>query len=234
MIDILTNKIKTNIAQQTKLFDIHSIENVIVKTKNNVITIDGFDGEYTLSGAVDSVASKGCINDTLLFDNGQCVTQCYFGDTEVEHNNIIAHKVNIGTAFKRDVALEIIVDTKIGNSIIVYIGSARNTSTNERSSTSEDLTLKVAYTIGVLFKVDAKQIDELGCINYDALFLNSVVGAKKDGATMVEFKSVVDRFYAGESYVIDIEFGYTDAMFMDQAFIDGLKHFDSTIGELTI
>lgn len=233
MIDILTGRIKTNIAQHTKLFDIQTIESVVATTRNNVITIPGFEGEYTLSGAVDSVASKACINDTLVFEAGQCTTECYFGDDEVTHN-LIAHKVNIGTAFKREVALEIIVDTKIGNSIIVYIGSARNTSAKERSSTSEDLTLKVAYTIGVLFKVDAKQIDELGCINYDSLFINSVVGAKKDGATMVEFKSVVDRFYAGESYVVDIEFGYTDNMFMDQAFVDGLKHFDSTIGELNI
>ena len=234
MIEILTNKIKTNIAQQTKLFDLHTIENITVKTKNNVIIADGLNGEYTLSGAIGSVASKGCINDTLIFDNGQCVTECYFGDIEIKHNHITAHKVNIGTAFKREVALEIITDTKTGNSIIIYIGSARNTSADERSSTSEDLSLRVAYTIGVLFKVNAKQIDQLGCINYDALFFNSVVGAKKDGATMVEFKSVVDRFHAGESYVIDIEFGYTDNMFMNQAFIDGLKHFNSTVGELTI
>ena len=234
MIDILTKRIKTNVAQYTKLFDIETIDNVVVKTKNNVITIDGFEGEYTLSGGEDSIASKGCINDTLIFDNGQCVTPCYFGDNEVEHNNIIAHKVNTGTAFKREVALELIVDTKIGNSIIVYIGSTTNTSGRERSSISEDLVLKVAYTVGVLFKVDAKQVDELGCINYDGLFINSVVGAKKDGTTMVEFKSVVDRFYAGDSYVVDMEFGYTDDMFMKQAFIDGLKHFDSTIGELII
>jgi len=45
---------------------------------------------------------------------------------------------------------------------------------------------------------------------------------------------VLDRFYAGESYVVDVEFGYTDLMFMDDAFLNGLKHFEATIGGLTL
>lgn len=233
MIDIIMDRIKTNIVQHTTLFDIKTIEAVIAKTKNNVITIPGFDGEYTLSGAVDSIASKGCINDTLVFKAGKSVTKCFFGNDENTHN-LVAHEVNIGQAFKRDVALEMIADTKTGNSIIVYIGSARNTSAKERSSISEDLTLNVAYTIGVLFKVSVNKNLKLCDINYDSLFINSVVGAKKDGATMLEFKSVVDRFFAGDSYVVDIEFGYTDNMFVNQSFVDGLKHFDSTLEKLNI
>ena len=50
----------------------------------------------------------------------------------------------------------------------------------------------------------------------------------------MRFGSVVDRFYAGDSYVVDMEFGYTDSMFMNDAFLEGLKHFEATIGRLTI
>lgn len=232
MINEIVRHIKTRIAQHTHLFDV-GVHDVVAVTRNNVIRVAGLNGEYTLSGGKLGVASAGCMNDTHLFENGLVETGCFFGDVETSHN-MQARVLNVGHAFKRDVALEAIVDTKAGNSIIAYIGGARNLSNQSRSSESEDMTLKVAYTVGVMFKVEAGQMQELGCTDYDKLFINSVIGARKEGTTLLKFSNVVDRFYAGDSYVVDMEFSYTDSMFMGQSFIDGLKHFDATIGSLTI
>ena len=232
MINEIVKHIKTRIAQHTHLFDI-STQDVVAVTRNNVIRVAGLNGEYTLSGGVLGIASAGCINYTYLFDNGWVETDCYFGDVETSHN-IQARNLNVGHAFKREIAMEAIIDTKVGNSIVAYIGGAKNLNKQDKSSDSEDMTLKVEYTIGVMFKIEVGQMQELGCTDYDKLFINSVIGARKKGATLLRFSNVVDRFYAGNSYVVDMEFGYTDSMFMGQAFIEGLKHFDATIGGLTI
>ena len=232
MINEIVKHIKSKIAQHTHLFDI-STQDVVAVTRNNVIRVAGLNGEYTLSGGVLGVASAGCINDTYLFDNGWVETDCYFGDAEVSHN-IKARNLNVGHAFKREIALEAIIDTKVGNSIVAYIGGAKNLSKRDKGSESEDMTLKVVYTIGVMFKIEVGQMQELGCTDFDKLFINSVIGARKAGTTLLAFSNVADRFYAGDSYVVDMEFSYIDTMFMGQAFIEGLKHFDATIGGLTI
>lgn len=232
MLNAIVKHIKTNIAQHTYLFDI-SIQNVIAITHNNVIEVNGLDGEHTLSGADSGIASAGCINDTYFFDNGQVVTDCFFGD-DVTNHNIEARKLNVGHAFKRDVALQAIIDTKLDNGIIVYVGSASALSDQHLGTESEDMALKVGYTIGVMFKANAEQIKELGCTDYDKLFINSVIGARKEGTSLVKFNNVIDRFYAGESYVVDIEFSYIDQMFMEDSFLNGLKHFDAMLGDLDI
>lgn len=232
MLNVIVKQIKARMAQHTYLFDVSSVD-VVAVTNGNVISVTGLDGEYTLSGAELGIASAGCMNDTHLFSAGSVVTDCFFGEGDISHN-VKARKLNVGHAFKRDVALEAIVDTKSGNGIIVYTGSARSLSNKDKSTESEDMTLKVAYTIGVMFKVDAKQMEEFGCTDYDKLFINSVIGARKEGTTLVKFGSVVDRFYAGDSYVVDMEFGFVDQMFMDDNFLSGLKHFDATIGGLTL
>ena len=232
MLNVIVKHIKTRIAQHTYLFDVYT-QDVVALTRNNVIRVSGLDGEYTLSGGALGIASSACLNDTYFFDNGVVETGCFFGAVETSHN-LKARKLNVGHAFKREVALEAIVDTKVGNSIIVYMGSARALRARDKGTESEDMTLKVAYTIGVMFKVDAGQIEHLGCADYDKLFINSVAGARRRGATLVKFGSVVDRFYAGDSYVVDMEFGYTDSMFMNDAFLEGLKHFEATVGGLTI
>ena len=232
MLNVIVKQIKTRIAQHTYLFDVYT-HDVVALTEDNVIRVSGLDGEYTLSGATLGVASAGCLNDTHLFDGGVAETDCFFGDVETSHN-LKARKLNVGHAFKREVALEAIVDTKVGNSIIVYMGNARALDARDKGTESEDMTLKVGYTVGVMFKVDARQMEQLGCADYDKLFINSVIGARKEGTSLVKFGSVVDRFYAGDSYVVDMEFGYTDSMFMNDAFLEGLKHFEATIGGLTI
>lgn len=234
MLNTVVKYIKKNIAQHTHLFDLNT-QNKVANVHSNVIEVDGLDGEYTLSGADSGIASAGCINDTHLFDNGSVVTSCFFGNDETNHN-VEARTLDVGHAFKRSVALEAIVNPDSKNRIIVYVGSANTLSDQYLYSESEDMNFKVGYTIGVMFKANAVEMkeEELGCTNYDKLFINSVINARKEGTSLVKFNNVVDRFFAGDSYVVDIEFSYTDEMFMDESFLNGLKHFDGTLGDLDI
>ena len=237
MLNTIVKHIKTNIAQHTHLFDISTESGLVQTRKDKIIVPCGescLEGEYTLSGADLGIASAGCMNDTHFFVGGVATADCFFGDTIANHNNIEVRKLNVGHAFRREVALEAIIDTKSGNSIIVYVGSANSLSDRYIYSDSEDMNFKVGYTIGVFFKVNIEQIEELGCTDYDKLFINSVIGARKEGTTLVKFNNVIDRFYAGESYVVDMEFSYIDEMFMDESFLNGLKHFDATLGDLNI
>ena len=233
MIDILIKRIKTNIAQQTPLFNVETVDDVRASLKSNIITVPGLHGEYTLSGSTGTdTSSAGCINDTFIFNDGVATTDCFLGESETFQEGLTANQVNVGSAFKRDVALEIIVDTKLGNSIVVYIGTVTNTQTKLQNTVSEDLALKVAYRVGILFKVKLKEIDAVGCVYYDSLFINSVVGAEKDGATMLEFREVTDRFYASEFYVAEMQFEFTNHLFSDASFLSSIKNFDYSIGKL--
>lgn len=233
MLNVIVKHIKTNIAQHTYLFDLSLVERVFITDENKIHAPVFFErGEYTLSGAGSGIASAGCINSTHIFGGDPVFphadTDCFFGDIFVEYN-LEARKINVGDAFKREVALKAIIDTTSGNSIIVYVGNANSLSDQYHYSDSEDMNFKVGYTIGVMFKVNVKQIEELGCADYDKLFINSVIGARKEGTSLVKFNNVIERFYAGDSYVVDIEFSYIDEMFMEDSFLNGLKHFDATL-----
>lgn len=234
MINQVKDHVTAYIAQHTQLFDIESQE-VIVSTQSNVITANGLIGEYTLSQGVSADGySSACLNDTHEFDlNGQAVTSCFFGNEATEHT-VLARKLNVGTAFKKEIANEIIQTDESGNLIIVYAGDTTNTRTGKKYSDSMDMSIKANRTIGVMFKVLAKQIDELGCTEYDKLFINSVVGASHEGTSLVVFESVVDRAYSGKFYAVDIMFSYTDAMFMNEAFLDRVKNFKATMGSPVI
>ena len=233
MINQVKDHVTAYIAQHTQLFDVYGIH-VDVRTQANVITADGLVGEYVLSGAVGTEASAGCLNDLHVFDeNGQVVTGCFFGAEETEHT-VLARKLNVGTAFKKDIANEIVQTDESGNLIIVYAGETTNTRTNKKYSDSMDMSIKANRTIGVMFKVEAKQIDELGCTEYDKLFINSVVGASQEGTSLVVFESIVDRAYSGKFYAVDMMFSYTDAMFMNEAFLDRVKNFKATMGSPVI
>ena len=224
MLETLAKHIKTNIAQYTQMFDTYT-QNVEAYTKNNLIYGTELNGEYTLSGGTDGVASKSCINQTFNFANGQTEADCYFGDDEISHS-LVAHKVNVGTAIRKDFALEIITDEKMGNCIIIYLAGTR-ADENLKHSISQDLSLKVGYRLGVMFKIDINQMEQLGCTNADVFFVNSVIGAKKENTSLVQFVGVNDRFFAGKSYVVDYEFAYEDIMLFDDIIRDRLKHFDS-------
>ena len=229
MINQVRTRVISYIAQHTQLFDLSSID-VNVRTQSNIITASGLVGEYTLSGATDDVATSACLNDTHIFDeSGKVVTDYFFG-AEEKVWPVQARKLNVGTAFKREVAEEIMRSDESGNLAIVYAGETTNTRTGKKYSESMDMSIKANRTLGVMFKVLATQIDELGCTEYDKLFINSVVGASQEGTSLVGFESIVDRFYAGRYYVVDMKFSYSDSMFMNKAFLDRVKSFRATVG----
>jgi len=206
---------------------------VTVDTQNNVISNSGLDGEYTLSGGVDGTASKGCVNQTLDFVAGAVTTDCFFGDVVSTHS-LVAHKVNVGTAISKSIAEEMIIDEKIGNSIIVYLNSTRNATDRKNTTISQDLSFKVNNTLGVLFKIDAKQMESIGCVNTDVVFIHSVLGIKKDTSTLIKFDSVGARYFAGKNYVVDLEFSYEYVMVFDDIIKARLKNFDTVLGNVAI
>lgn len=228
MLKIVQKHIKTNIAQLTDLFDI-STQNVEVVTQNNLIKCVNLDGEYTLTKAIDDYASKGCLNDTIIFDNGVHTSEeCYFGRDEVIHN-LVAKKINVGTAISRDLALEMILDKKIGNCIIVYLDTLSNNGTEIKTSISQDMTLKLTYKLGVVFKVNSKALNSIGCVNTDVGFISSVLGIGSFTSSLLQFVGLNDRFFAGENYCVDFGFEYNDIVYFDKTIQDRLKHFRDTL-----
>lgn len=228
MLKIVQKHIKTNVAQFTDLFDI-STQNVEVITQNNLINCVGLDGEYTLTKATDGYASKGCLNDTIVFTNGLHTSQdCFFGNEETTHN-LIAKKINVGTAISRDLALEMILDKKVKNCIIVYLDTLSNNGTEIKTSLSQDMTLKLNYKIGVIFKIKAKDLENIGCVNTDIGFISSVLGIGSFTSSLLQFVGLNDRFFAGENYCVDFGFEYNDIVYFDKTIQDRLKHFRDTL-----
>ena len=235
MIDVLTKSIKTNLAQFTELFDIES-QDITVKTQGNrIFDISLSDGEWTFSNGTDSVSSKACINQTYDVSGNEIVTDCYFGTTETQ-STIKAHKVRVGSAVTKDLAHIMIKDTKLGNSVVVYIDTATSTQRGNQYSISEDLDTNVTYTIGVIFKVTATDMENLGfnCIEADKLFISSVLGAKKNDASVIRFESVRSRFFTGNDYCAEYEFSYDDIMKINDKMAERMKHFDTIIGSFKL
>lgn len=228
MFDFITQKIMANVAQYTTLFDT-STQNTTCKTQNNLIKIDGLNGEYVLSGGVDGIATKNCLNDLHRFENGIAVAQCFFGNDENIHN-VTLHKVNVGTALKRELAIEVMLDKKINNTIIVYWDNTVNMQQGYKYNISQDNTQIYKYTIGVMYKVDAKQNEALGdCSIIDRIITNSVIYTEKDNASLVKFEKVKDRFYADKFYCVDMEFSYLEDMKINDVIKDRVKHFEVTL-----
>lgn len=227
MLEILQKHIKTNMAQYTNIFNLETMS-ITAHTQFNEIKDTGLNGEYTLSTGLDTeISSNGCINDTFNFTGGNTTTGCFFGD-DIKTHTLNAQKVNVGTAIKKELAIAMIIDEKIPNCIIVYLDSMRNAGQGFNGSICEDLTLSVEYNIGVMFKVDARQMENIGCVNTDSVFINSVLGAKKKTSTLIRFDSVGDRFYAGKYYCVDYKFNYKDTMNINDIIIQRVKNFNKT------
>ena len=152
----------------------------------------------------------------------------YFGSDEVTHN-LVAKKINVGTAITRDLALEMILDKKIGNCIIVYLDTLSNNGTEIKTSISQDMTLKLSYKLGVIFKVNAKALESIGCVNTDVGFISSVLGIGSFTSSLLQFVGLNDRFFAGENYCVDFGFEYNDIVYFDKTIQDRLKHFRDTL-----
>lgn len=233
MIPEILKKIKTTLAQRTNLFDVDLSDITEVTTMANVISAAGLQGEYTISGAVDGIASAGVINDTHIFTDGQIATNSFLGDSEVSHN-VRIRKINAGHVFRKDLAITAIQDDALGNAAIIYSEGGNAIASNTKHSVSEDRTVKIEYNIGVLFKINTNNMPNFDHENFDKLFINSVIGATKEDSSLVKFRNIANRFYAGESYVVDLTFTYIESIFMDDLFLESLKNFDTSLGSVVL
>lgn len=228
MFDFITQKIMANVAQYTNLFDTYTLSTSCV-TKNNTISIDGLNGKYVLSGGVDGIATKNCLNDIHNFINGVATAQSFFGNTENIHN-IEIHKVNVGTAIKREIAMEMMLDKKIDNAIIVYWDYTANTQAGYKYNISQDNTQIFENRIGVMFKIKATELEAIGNCNFmDKVIMNSVIYTENDATTLIKFESVRDRFYADKFYCVDMVFSYLEDMKINDVIKDRVKHFEVTL-----
>lgn len=232
MMDAMKKTLKTYLAQHTTLYDITS-KSVHVTSKKNVLTAGGLNGEFTLSGAVPGNSSIGTINNTFNFINGAAVTDAFFGGDEITYTGIIAHEVNVGTAFDRATALKVMENTDSSNCVILYQDSTVGQGAI-RESISHDMRQNVTYSIGMMVKTKANQVETLGAANMEKLFINSIVVAQTETSSLPLFQQITDRFYAEPFYVTDLKFTYKDDVFLNTNFINSLKYFDAKLGNIEV
>jgi hypothetical protein len=244
MIDKIVKTIKTNIAQHTTLFDIETRIGVTVATLKNKVYSPVVDnsisheelitltGEYTISGASMTKSSGGSLNRTFVFGDSThpVSTDSFFSSGAMEHL-VDAHRVSVGSAMSEDVAMEMIVDGDLHNCGLVYIGNASASSSAEINS-SLDPNIKIEMDGGVIFKMDAKQAQNLGIDTLDALFTNAVLLSNNDDQYNLFFRGISGRSLVGDSYIVNIKFGYNDDLFLEKRFIDSLRNYDATIGSV--
>lgn len=229
MMDLIIKKIMANIAQFTQLFDIETVA-TNCDLQSNTITITGLNGEYVISGAVDTETfSAGCVNGMHNFIDGVATANCFFGDA-VTNIDCVTHEVNVGKAIKRDFALQTVIDTKIENVIIVYWDSTQNTQDGYKDTISEDLRTQLQQQFGVMMKVKATQLQDLGgCSVLDRVLANSVIETGSDDATLIRFDNVKDRFFAGDDVCVDIGFSYLENMDINDIILERLSAYNATL-----
>jgi hypothetical protein len=233
MIELIVKRIMANIAQYTQLFDTETNSTTCV-TEKNTVTITGLNGEYVLSGGIDGVASKSCLNDIHDFVSGVVTLECFFGDAQ-STVNCVTHKVNVGSALTRDFALETIIDEKIDNLIITYWEATQNTKTSFKYTASEDGHTMWQQQFGVMFKVKATEMQAIGgCQALDKIIAHSVIEVGDDDATLIRFDSIKDRFYAGEYYCVDMGFSYLEDMNINDIIRNRVKNFDTVLDTIEI
>lgn len=232
MIENIVKQIMANVAQFTNLFDT-TTQSASASLISNTITIAGLNGEYVLTGGIDGVASKGCFNGIHNFVAGVALTDCFFGNVATVQT-CTYHKVNVGTAISRDYALESIIDDKTPNTIIAYWSGTQNTKRDFNYSISQDGYTQLNNTFGVIFKIKATQLEALG--GYDILDLiiaNSIIDTGVDGASLVKFDSVKERFFAGDYYCVDFAFSYLQEMAINDIIRERVKHFNAVLDNFT-
>lgn len=236
MIDYIVRTIKTNIAQRTSLFDSFTQTGVTVTANKNVVEnpiISGTAawGEYTFSGGSGANFNEGSINDTFDFEATGAVTDIYFGAT-ASISDVTAHKVDVGSAISKRVAMEVVTDERKSNCIIVYNQSC--SSVDSAQALANPFQINARYTFGVLFKLEATQAETLRHGDLDSLFVNAVMFAGNATYYDVKFSSIAERSLIGNSYVVDIIFSYTKNLAIDDEFISTLRNYDATIEPLKV
>lgn len=216
MIEHIARRIKFMLSWQTDVFS-RDVQEMQASLVSNEVRIDGLDGEYVLTGSVHDFATSAVVNNVLTFVNGVAKVNGFLGD-EPQVVLVLVRKVDVAECFSRDVALEHIADKAYGNSIAVYLGSLSGAAAHEKHTESEDRHYKGVYTVGVVFKVNARQFESVAWDYYDAMYANAVVGAvdTNKGSSMVKFVRVVSRFMSGEYYCVEMEFAYKVQMSDDE------------------
>lgn len=228
MIENIVKQLTGNIAVYTNLFDTETVSTTC-KLLSNTITIAGLNGDYALTGGVDGVASKGCFDRVHTFVNGVATTDCFFGDIEVTQN-CVTHKLNVGTAINRSFAIEAMIDEKNTNCIIVYWDSTQNTKNDYNESISQDGYTRLKVTFGVMLKIDSDQIEALGSYDVlDKIIANSIIDTEIDGASLVRFDNVKDRFFAGKYHCLDFGFSYLEDMTINAIIRDRVRNFNAVL-----
>jgi hypothetical protein len=70
------------------------------------------------------------MNDTFSFVAGKTTTDWFFGDDPITHQ-IKHHKISVGSAFRRDTAIQTVANTSLGNYCIVYLDDAKSASNRQ-------------------------------------------------------------------------------------------------------
>lgn len=232
MIDAIKKTLKTYLAQYTTLYDITS-KPVNVSSNKNVLSAEGLNGEFTLSGAVAGNSSIGTINNTFNFVNGKVTTDTFFGEGDISYTGIVAHTINVGTAFDRTTALKVMENTDATNCVILYQDSTVGEG-EIRKNRSADMRQNVTYSIGMMVKTKASQVETLGAANMEKLFINSIVVAQTETSSLPMFQQITDRFYVEPFYVTDLKFTYEDEIFLNTNFINSLKYFNAKLGNIEV
>ena len=225
MIREIIKQCKTNLAQVTDEFSTNSTDVDLISHKN-ILTIAGLNGEYTITGGVDGIATKACMNNTFIFKDGKTVTNSFFGDDPITHP-ITHHKVSVGSAFRRDTAIQTMANPDLGNYCIVYLDDASRISKPVTSAGLKEY-LEIKYTVGVLSRI--KAVDMVDCPTWDRLLIDCLQGIYKSGTTPLSFTAVRDRLLSGDSYVVDLMFEYS----IDVSRTNKVKHFDGEFEEFKI
>ena len=232
MLQLLKKRLKTNIAQSTKLFDI-SNKNAILTTENNVLTLDDktITGEYTISNGNDTNAyTKSCINDTFVFKNGIFTSnEINYGKT-IENHNIILHEVNVSSFINRDLVPEYLnnIEDKTKNEVCIYLGEVLN-KTEMVDSVSNLCDLETLNTLGVFFclNVNDDKINYLSPEDYDKFYMNCLFDIRTKTSSLLKFDRVLNRQHLDGFYVVEMQLLYEDNAALDENFKNSLKAFDS-------
>lgn len=227
MIEHIAKKIKFMLSWQTDVFSQEKVERQATLISDEV-RIDGLNGEYVLTGSVHDVSTSAVVNNVLDFVGGVAKVNGFLGD-DGQIVEVWASKIRVAECFSRDVAMEHIADKAYQNSIAVYLGSLAGLATGDKHTASEDGHYKGGYSIGVIYKVDAKQFESVAWDYYDSMYANAVVGAvdAHKGSTMVKFVRVLSRFMSGEYYCVEMEFAYKVQMSDDEEGVLRAEAFDA-------
>ena len=227
--DGIVNKIKENIATHTDIFDIETISTQCTAHKNK-IQFENLNGEWVITRN----DGDSCINRFVNIIDSEFVAQdCFYG-AEPTQMDIVAHNVNVGSAIKRDIALQLITGGEADeedNLIVIYWKSTTNTINRYNSSMAQDNREKLKIEFGIMFRIPLVELEALGsCDVMDKVVINSII--KIDGykdISLIKFDGVKDRFFAGKYYCVDLSFSYVEDISLNDIIAERVRHFNADL-----